>query len=357
MIPTPPRGFPAIWLAVPVVIAAGLIVTFAEPLEIGRISRTAVLSLAVLGVTMVTGQTGLVSLGHGAFVGCGAFSMAIMLDDVGLPFPLAIAATAVVVGLIGAVLGLPALRLGGLQLALVTFGFAFAFPVIARQMPRLTGGVSGRPIAYRLDPPGWMPAPLDEPAAYRFVVALLVCFAGFWLASNIVGSRMGRAMRAVRDNSTAAAVSGVDLTAVKVTSFAFSAALAGVGGALQATLFPFVAHDQFDVFLSLRLYAAAVLGGLSSVAGAVIGDVLLIVIPRANDLIGVVETENLAFGLGLILLTFIAPGGVMSLLDKLWSRVEGRGDASDDVDDEPDDDAGRRELRPTAAARRRRPAG
>ena len=150
----------------------------------------------------------------------------------------------------------------------------------------------------------------------------------------------------------------MNLTAIKVGAFAFSAALAGLSGALQAMLFPFVAHDQFGVFLSLRLYAAAVLGGLVSIFGAVVGVIALVIIPRINDAVGVLENDTIVFGLGLLLLTFLAPDGVVGLWRRGRRRWAGRrrrepnASARGSGDDEQAD--GERVLRPTSSARRLR---
>jgi branched-chain amino acid transport system permease protein len=251
------------------------------------------------------------------------------------------------------VVGLPALRLTGIQLALVTLGVAVAFPVIARQFPKLTGGVSGRPVHSVVDPPSWAPPGLDEPTAFRFAVSVAVCLVGFWLAYNLTHSRVGRAMRAVRDDPTAAVASGIDLTGIRLGAFAFGAALAGMAGALQVMLFPFVSHDQFDVFLSLRLYAAAVVGGLVSIFGAITGVIALVAIPRINDAVGFLDNDTIVFGLGLIVLTFVAPDGIVGLYRRgrrRWAGRRGAGGESRSSDDDGAPDGPT--LRPTASARR-----
>lgn len=356
--PSPARL--AEWRRLALVVLAVVAVTAAfiavlDPITLRSNARLIVLALAVLGVNLATGQTGLVSLGHGAFVGTGAFATAYFLDEVGLPFVLAVPAAALTAAAFGAVVGLPALRLTGIQLALVTLGVAVAFPVVARQFPKVTGGVSGRPVRSVLDPPGWAPPGLDEPIAFRFAISVVVCLIGFWLAYNLTHSRVGRAMRAVRDDPTAAVASGIDLTSIRVGAFAFSAALAGLAGALQAILFPFVSHDQFDVFLSLRLYAAAVVGGLVSIFGAIAGVIALVVIPAANDAVGLLDNDTLVFGLGLILLTFLAPDGIVGLYRRgrrRWvARREGEAESEGSEDDGAPDEP---TLRPTAAARRLR---
>jgi branched-chain amino acid transport system permease protein len=346
------------WLAIVAVVAVATTIAAAlvDPISLRSNGRIVVLVLAVLGIVLATGQTGLVSLGHGAFVGTGAFAMAVLADDVDVPILLAIPLAGGVAAVFGGLVGLPALRLRGIQLALVTLGVAVVFPVVARQYPKLTGGVTGRTVDATVEPPGWMPAPFDEPGSFRFLVCVAVCLVGFWLTYNLMTSRVGRAMRAIRDDDTAAAAYGVDRTTTKVGAFAFSAGLAGVAGALQVMLFPFASHDQFTVFLSLRIYAAAVVGGVASIIGAVVGVAALVVVPAVNDALDLLESETAVFGLALVVLTFVAPGGLVELGTRLWRRLRPEAGAGTvgAAEDGPRDERPEPVLRPTAAARRLR---
>jgi branched-chain amino acid transport system permease protein len=140
-------------------------------------------------------------------------------------------------------------------------------------------------------------------------------------------------MQAVRDDETSAASFGIDLPRVKAGAFSLSAGLAGVGGALQVVLFPFVSHEQFSIFLSFRLYAAALLGGVATIAGAVYGVVALVLIPAINDAFQLLENDVIVFGVGLILLTFVSPDGLAGLVhraasgnkfDGIWGNVRRR---------------------------------
>jgi branched-chain amino acid transport system permease protein len=266
-------------------------------------------------VVVATGYAGLISLGHGAFVGLGAFAMGGFLDLAGLPFPLAVAATFATCWAIGWLLGLPALRVRGVYLALITLGIAVVFPSLAKRLPVVTGGVTGRPIDAKLEAPAWLGS--GSTVAWRYLFCLLVVALMFWLTGNVLRGRPGRAMQAVRDGDTAAAAFGVNLVTTKANAFALSAGLAGTAGALQVVLFPFVSHEQFDVFLSLRLYAAAVIGGVASMAGAVYGVVALVIVPAANDATGLLDSDALVFGAGLILLTFVAPDGLAAVFRRL----------------------------------------
>jgi branched-chain amino acid transport system permease protein len=313
------RGLPGFSVLLLIVLVAAPLLT--TDLQLRRFSQVLVLVLAVLGVNICTGFGGLVSLGHGAFVGIGAFTMANLIDDLSLPLPLALVGSALVAGGFGMVLGLPALRVKGVYLALLTFGFALVLGPVARRMGSLTGGVTGRSVEFDSAPPGWTGLGADQVQLYRYLVCLIVV--GLWFAAAwaLINSRMGRAIRAVRDDEVAAVTFGVDLTAVKTGTFGLSAAMAGTAGALQAFLFPFVSHTNFDVFLSLRLYAAAVIGGLGVLVGAVYGVIALLIVPVLNSFLGFIGSEAAIFGLGLIMLTYLAPGGLADLVDRGVERV------------------------------------
>ena len=306
-----------------IVVAVVTVILLVLPLVIDQIAlrRTAsliVLTLAVLGVVVATGYAGLITLGHGAFVGVGAFAMGAFLDLVGLPFVPALVATFVLSWVVGWLFGLPALRVKGIYLALLTLGLGVIFPSLAKRFPSITGGVSGRPLETTLEAPEWLGS--DHTITYRYFFCLIVCGLGFWITRNVLEGRMGRAIQAVRDDETSAATFGVNLVRTKTGAFALSAALAGTAGALQAVLFPFVSHEQYDVFLSFRLYAAAVIGGAAYLIGAVYGVIALIVVPAINNLLGLFDNDVFVFGVGLILLTFISPDGIAG-----WLRRSGRG--------------------------------
>lgn len=300
-----------------VVVILLLLPLLVDQLALRRTASIIVLTLAVLAVVVATGHAGLISLGHGAFVGFGAFAMGGYLDLANFPFPLAMVATFVTSWLVGWLFGLPALRIKGIYLALITLGLGVVFPSLAKRFPAVTGGVTGRPIDSTLEAPSWLGD--DHTITWRYFICLAVCALMFWMTKNLLQSRIGRAMQAVRDDETAAATFGVGLVNIKAHAFGLSAALAGMAGALQAVLFPFVSHEQFNIFLSFRLYAAAVIGGAGFVVGAVYGVLALILVPVINDAIGFLENDVFVFGVGLILLTFISPDGLAGWIRR-WER-------------------------------------
>ncbi len=304
-----------------------------DPIGLRRYGSLVVLSLGVLGVVVATGYTGLISLGHGVFVGLGAFTMGSLLDRAHLPFLVALPMTFVIISAVGWLLGVPALRIKGIYLALLTLGVGILFPALVKQFPRFSGGVSGRRIDAEFNPPAWTGLSENQTVLWRYLFCLAVCGVMFWLTANVLNGPVGRAMQAVRDDETAAASFGVKLVRIKAGAFGLSAGLAGVGGALQVVLFPFVSHEQYTIFLSFRLYAAALLGGVATMAGAVWGVLALVLIPAVNDALNLLDNDTLVFGMGLIILTFISPDGIAGLLSRsrtsggfqsLWRNVRSR---------------------------------
>ena len=290
-------------------------------------SQIIVSVLAVLGVNVATGYGGMISLGHGVFVGVGAFATGYYVDDLSMPWLLAIALGAVTAGISGALVGLPALRIKGIHLALVTLGLAIVFRPLSKRFPSITGGVSGRSIEARFDAPGWWPGDgRMASSVYRYVFCVLIVVLALWATWNVVNSRFGRSMRALRDNDTAAAVYGIDLVSARVTTFAISAGLAGLCGALQVVLVPFVSQDKFPAQESLVIYASAVVGGLGTIWGSVLGVVARTVVAKAGDAVAgfdglgpigeffdLLDESAFVFGLGLIVLTFLFPSGLAGI--------------------------------------------
>ena len=282
--------------------------------------------LAVLGVNIATGFGGMISLGHGVFVAVGAFGTAFAVDDLGLPWAVAILAGALVAGVFGALVGLPALRIRGIHLALVTLGLAMAFQPLAKRIPAFTGGVSGRSVAADVVPPSWLGASRWSAALYRYLICLAVVALVLWLSHNLVRSRAGRAMQAVRDDETAAAVYGVNPVTTRVATFAVSASVAGLAGALGVVLVPFASQASYPPQESLVLYAMAVLGGLGTIWGAIAGVAIREVAATASaqlarldgfgplsDLFDLLGDERFLFGAALIGLTFVFPQGFVGV--------------------------------------------
>ena len=296
-----------------------------DSIELRRVSLTLALFLAVLGVNLATGYCGLISLGHGAFVGIGAFATAWFVDSGNLPWAVAIVGGVLVAALGGLVIGAPALRIRGIHLALVTLAVVVVFQPLARQFPQFSGGVSGKAVAARIVAPDWLGDSRFADTLWQYCIVVLSCLIGLLVVYNLVNSRWGRSVRAVRDNEQAAAVYGVNLTYARIGAFVVSAALAGLGGAMQVVLFPWVSPDAYTTFDSLTIYAVAVIGGLGTLRGSVLGVTALIVVPRFQSFISsgiddgsspwldLLGSEPLIFGAALTVLAIAFPGGLASI--------------------------------------------
>ena len=283
--------------------------------------------LAVLGVNVATGYGGMISLGHGVFIGMGAFATGYYVDGLGLPWLLAIALGAATAGLSGALVGLPALRIKGIHLALVTLGLAIVFQPLSKRFPKFSGGVSGKGIEAKFVAPSWWPSDTRmATAVYRYLFCIVIVVLALWATWNLVNSRFGRSMRALRDNDTAAAVYGVDLISARLQTFAVSAGLAGLCGALQVVLVPFVSQEKFTPQQSLVIYATAVIGGLGTIWGSVLGVIARTVVGAAGKAVAgadglgpigeffdLLDEAAFVFGVGLILLTFMFPRGLAGI--------------------------------------------
>ncbi len=268
--------------------------------------------IAILGLDVLA-ASGQISLGQGAFVAIGAYTTAILMAHHGVQDVKTIPIAAVVAGGIGLVVGVPALRLPGLYLALTTFGVAVAFPTIPRKFDHFTGGSSGIKLLglptetwhgkgfWWLTNGAWL---------YALTWAIAVpCFVAVWW---LLESRFGRSLRAIRDSELAAAASGLHRSAHRVAAFGLSAAFAGVAGALLAINVAEVRPGAFPVQLSLLLLVGAVVGLFGSIWGAVAGAVLIVFLPGAAGLLPHVDTARAGpatffFGAVLIVLMLVVP--------------------------------------------------
>jgi len=280
--------------------------------RVGQFTQAMALAIAVLGLNLLVGYNGQISLGHGAFFALGAYVSAISILDLDIPYLLTLPLAGIVCAVAGFLLGIPALRLRGLYLALLTLGLAIATPQIIKRAEGLTGGTQGLSIP-KIDAPAWSGLADDQ---WLYFVTLVVSAVMFVLAAFLVRGRVGRALVAIRDNEIAARTMGVDLARHKTGTFALSAAYAGVGGALFTLPIGFLAPESFPLALSFAFLAAIVVGGLATIAGALFGALFIEFVPvYAADV-----DEALAgviYGGVLILFMYVAPGGVMGLARRL----------------------------------------
>ena len=233
-----------------------------------------------LGLMLLAGFTGLFSIGHAAFLGVGAYTQAVFVN-MGVPFPLALVLAGVLSAAVGIVVGLPALRVKGIYLGIATLSFGFIVEEVLARWESVTGGNSGINVK-RPEMFGWQLTSDTEFYYLCLIVAVIATLA----ILNLLRSPTGRAFVAIRDSEISAQSMGIHLARYKTLSFALSAALAGVGGALYAHHIRFLSPDQFNIIQSIDLLLMVVIGGLGSVHGAFLGAIFLIGLP---ELIGAVK--------------------------------------------------------------------
>jgi len=229
--------------------------------------------------------------------------------------------SAAVCGALGFAVGFPALRLGGLYLALTTFALAVAVPQVLkhRAIEDWTGGVQGL-FLVKPDPPSWLLLNADQ---WMYLVALAVSAALFLLAWNLIRSRIGRALMATRDHPTAAEAMGMDIAMLKTRAFAVSAMITGVAGSLGAVVIEFVAPDSFGAAVSISLFVGLVVGGVASILGSVFGGLFVLFVPNIAE--GISKTApGVIYGILLLLFLFVLPDGFAGLLRRLGARWRGR---------------------------------
>jgi branched-chain amino acid transport system permease protein len=269
-------------------------------------------SIVGFGLMMLTGFTGQVSLGHAAFLAVGAYTEALM-QAAGVPFVVSITCAALFAAAAGVIVGLPALRLKGIYLAIATIAFNVIVEEIIARWHSLTGGNEGKHVK-PVDLFGWR---LESDAEFYYLalaLTVLCCLA----CVNLLRSPTGRAFVAIRDSEVSASCMGVNLARYKTTAFAFSAALTGVGGALYAHKLAFISPEQFTLFQSIELITIVILGGIGFLHGAVLGAAFIIVLPQFLSIAKGWLPEGLApsglqavvFGLILILVIIFEPLGL-----------------------------------------------
>lgn len=293
----------------------------ADPYRLFQLTMVVAYACAVLGLTILTGINGQISLGHGAFFAIGSYAAAILMANYNWPYWATLPVAAISAGIFGFLIGFPALRLGGLYLALTTFALAVAVPQILKvnALEDLTGGVQG----FTTDKPE-MPFGLplsNDQWIYLFTLAIGAIV--FLLGWNLTRGRLGRAMKAIRDHGVAAEAMGINLAAVKTRTFAVSAMFTGVGGALSTIAVQFVAPDSFSFQLSITLFVGLVVGGVDSIVGAIFGGAFIEFVPNiANDISK--AAPGAIYGLILIGFMFLMPRGVAGLLDLANRRLARR---------------------------------
>ena len=304
-------------------VVVAVLPSFVSAFRAQQLAYVAIYLTALIGLNILTGYTGQISLGHGAFMAIGGYTTAILMADHGVKDVWTIPIAALVTGVVGFLFGFPALRLSGLYLALATFAIAVSMPAVIKRFEGFTGGGSGinlfglPELTASLTPV----TVLGQDLVFNdwlYYLCWTVALVGYVIAWLLLRGRTGRALRAVRDSETAAQSSGVSLPRYKTLAFGVSAAYAGVAGSLFAIATTFVNPDTFPIALSILLLVGVVVGGLGSLVGLIAGAIFIQFLPiwsqEASKSPGAPAVVS---GVLLIALMFVLPMGVAGLVGRL----------------------------------------
>jgi branched-chain amino acid transport system permease protein len=277
-------------------------------------------ALAILGLNLLTGFNGQFSLGHSAFYGIGAYTAAILIDQADVAYYWTLPAAGAVCFTVGFLFGLPALRLHSIYLALATFALATAMPQLLKSTPiePWTGGVQGI-VIIKPEAPLGLPLNADQ---WLYYFTILVAVVMYLCAANLVRSRTGRAIMAIRDNPIAASAMGIDVARYKTLTFGVSALYTGIAGALGAIAVQFVAPDSFTVDLSIAMFVGLVVGGVGSIPGTLLAGLFVLFVPNVAEQV----SRGLAqavYGVILIVVIFVMPSGAAGFVRTIVRRVAG----------------------------------
>jgi branched-chain amino acid transport system permease protein len=270
--------------------------------------------VAAVGLNLLTGNCGQISLCHASLMAIGAYATALFTARLAVTYIVALPIGVIVTTLLGASLGYPARRLSGLYLALVTLGFLEVVSIVIEEFPDVTGGVRG----LSLVKPDFIGLRLNAEAIYYFVLAMtaLAAYAGW----NIQRSRYGRAFNAVRQSAVVAQALAIPPGRIKLLAFSIAAAFAGLAGGLFTAVVGFIDPTEFDISASLRQITFIAVGGLGSVLGSVVGAVMLTLLPEV--LRGAKEYSDVVYGAILLGALVVAPKGIVGSLGSLFGRNE-----------------------------------
>lgn len=280
---------------------------------VGELGAVFIFAIAGVGLMLLVGYTGLISLGNAAFLGIGAYTNAILLKH-GVPFLVSLPAAGLFTGLFGIAIGIPTLRMSGLYLAIATLAFGSIVGTVLQKWDAVTGGFDGFPV----------PTPRIfglsvESATGIYYVSLAVLVFVLWLSANLLRTPIGRALVAIRDSEISAQSMGIQLARYKTFAFALSAFMTGLAGALFAHYVRYLAPDSFDVLLSVQFVTIVFVGGLGSLHGAILGAMFVRLLPQAIAIVrddlpfGIGHMPGLEpslFGLVLVLVILFEPGGI-----------------------------------------------
>ena len=276
------------------------------------LTLTGIFALVALGLNLLTGYAGQISLCHASLFGVGAYATAILTEKAGLPYLVSLLAGALLTTAIGALVAIPALRLKNLYLAIATLGFGVVLQKIIFEWRSVTGGGGGMAL------PALEIGGHDVGAAGLYYLTLAFTILGLLGARNISRGRTGRALLVIRESEFVAGALGIHAPRYKVTVFAISAFYAAIAGGLFAYLVRYLNPESFSVGLSISLLSMVVIGGLGTIGGSILGAVFYVIVPEL--LRGIKDAPGLVFGLLLVFVMVFMPHGLWGMLRRLWRR-------------------------------------
>jgi branched-chain amino acid transport system permease protein len=277
------------------------------------LTLTEIFAIVALGLNLLTGYAGQISLCHAAFFGVGAYATAILTQKAGVPFLLSLVIGALVTAAIGALAAVPAMRLKNLYLAIATLGLGVVLQKIIFEWRSLTNGGGG----FALPAPSIAGFELGAAGLYYLTLACLIL--GLWGAWNVSRGRTGRALVIIKESEIAASSLGIPSARYKVTAFAISAFYAAIAGGLFAYLVRYINPESFNVGLSIAFLSMVVIGGLGTIGGSIVGAAFYVVVPEL--LRGIKDAPGLVFGLLLVIVMVLMPQGLWGIMRQLARRA------------------------------------
>jgi branched-chain amino acid transport system permease protein len=298
------------WAGTAALIAVAVVLPFTlSNYHVFELTQVMIYAIAVLGLNILTGYNGQISLGHGGFFAAGAYTAAILMYRYGVPYWATLLPAALVCFALGMLFGLPALRFEGPYLALVTLAMAVAMPQLLKYFDNWTGGKQGLVLVKPMPPPG---LGIDRDR-WLYLFVLVVLLVAIRVAANLLNGRTGRAFVAIRDHPIAAAAMGINTARYKTLAFGASTLFTGVAGALAAIVIGFVAPESFTLFLSLSFLIGSAVGGIATIGGAIVGGFFIEFVPNfANDISDAAPWA--IYGLTMLLFMYVMPRGVVGTL-------------------------------------------
>jgi branched-chain amino acid transport system permease protein len=304
------------WLGTTALIVLVALLPFAlSNYHVFELTMVMIYAIAVLGLNILTGYNGQISLGHGGFFAVGAYTTAILMHHYAVPYWATLPPAALICFVLGVLFGLPALRFEGPYLALVTLAMAVATPQVLKYFDNWTGGQQGLNLV-KPSPPAALGIDRDR---WLYFITLLVVLLAIRVAANLLHGRTGRALVAIRDHPIAAAAMGIDTARYKTLAFGTSTLFTGVAGALSAIVIGFVAPESFTLFLSISFLVGSAIGGIATIGGAIVGGIFIQFVPNlANDISD--AAPSALYGVAMLLFMYAMPHGVVGTLGPLLTR-------------------------------------